>query len=109
MNKPFIIRGNPLISPESDVYNETQEMRIQILQAANGYLAINMFYEGLKLLWEYFHWESECPDFAYLSIGFLILDVFWAITSIYGFRSINSKNSRYGSDNSGTSRSLDIL
>ena len=44
MNKPYIIRAGkltqPLISPESEVYSETQESRIQILQAANGYLSV---------------------------------------------------------------------
>lgn len=51
MNKPFIIKNASLISPESNTYNESEERRIQIIQAANGYLAINMFYEAFKLLW----------------------------------------------------------
>lgn len=44
ITKPFIIRqkglGQPLIEPTSSAYNETQEGRVQVLQAANGYLAV---------------------------------------------------------------------
>ena len=43
MNTPFIIKKKPfktLLPADSEVYDEAQETRIQILQAANGYLAV---------------------------------------------------------------------
>jgi hypothetical protein len=54
-----------------------------------------MLYESLKLLWAFFHYRLECEDYAYLSLGFMGLNILWAATSIWGFKSINSKNSRY--------------
>lgn len=54
-----------------------------------------MLYESFKLLWSFWHYESECPDFAYLSLGFLIINIVWALISYWGFRAIRSKNSRY--------------
>lgn len=54
-----------------------------------------MIYESIKLLWSFFHYRTQCADFAYLSLGFMGLNIFWAVTSIWGFKAINSKNSRY--------------
>lgn len=42
--KPFIIKSKmiePMIPVGSDLYDEVQESRIQIAQAANGYLTVN--------------------------------------------------------------------
>lgn len=41
--KPFIIKSRvmePMIPQTSELYDDTQESRIQIVQAANGYLAV---------------------------------------------------------------------
>lgn len=41
--KPFIIKSRvmePMIPTTSDLYDDNQESRIQIVQAANGYLAV---------------------------------------------------------------------
>jgi len=45
-NKPFIIKSKivePMLPKDSDYYDESQETRIQILQAMNGYLAVFKF------------------------------------------------------------------
>lgn len=44
--KPFIIKSRvmePMIPQTSELYDENQESRIQIVQAANGYLAVLIF------------------------------------------------------------------
>lgn len=44
-NKPFIIKSKivePMLPKDSDQYDEVQESRIQILQAINGYLTVNI-------------------------------------------------------------------
>ena len=108
--KPFIIKAKvmePMIPVGSDLYDEVQESRIQIVQAVNGYLTvptnpiiqISMFYESFKLMWSFWHYQETCADYAYLSLGFMILDILWAITSYFGFRAIRTKNSRYTSPN----------
>lgn len=41
--QPFIIRNKvlePIVPIDSELYDERQETRIQILQAINGYLAV---------------------------------------------------------------------
>lgn len=41
--KPFIIKARvmePMIPATSELFDEVQETRIQIVQAANGYLAV---------------------------------------------------------------------
>lgn len=42
-SKPFIIKSKivePMLPKDSDYYDESQETRIQILQAMNGYLTV---------------------------------------------------------------------
>jgi hypothetical protein len=42
--KPFIIKSRvmePMIPTTSELYDDVQESRIQIVQAANGYLAVH--------------------------------------------------------------------
>lgn len=42
--KPFIIKSKvvePMLPVDSDLYDEVQESRIQIVQAINGYLAVS--------------------------------------------------------------------
>lgn len=53
-----------------------------------------MLVEGSKIFWAFWHYKDECPAFSYLSLGFLIINGVWALTSYYGFRSIALKNSR---------------
>ena len=43
--KPFIIKNNyvqPMVPVGSDLYDEVQETRIQIVQAINGYLTVSI-------------------------------------------------------------------
>lgn len=43
MKKPFIIKSKvmePMIPTTSELYDENQEGRIQIVQAVNGYLTV---------------------------------------------------------------------
>lgn len=45
-NTPFIIKTKyiePTVPTNSDLYDESQETRIQILQAINGYLTVIMY------------------------------------------------------------------
>lgn len=44
MDRAFITKGFISYLHETEKYSEVQERKIQILQAANGYLAINMLY-----------------------------------------------------------------
>lgn len=53
-----------------------------------------MLYESFKLLWSFWHYKENCEDFAFLSLGFMVLNVIWGITSYLGFKAIKSKNSR---------------
>lgn len=53
-----------------------------------------MLYESFKLIWTFWHYREACANFAYLSLGFMGLNIIWALTSYMGFRSIRSKNSR---------------
>lgn len=53
-----------------------------------------MLYESFKLMWSFWHYEETCPDYAYLSLGFMALNIIWALSSYIGFKAIKSKNSR---------------
>lgn len=54
-----------------------------------------MIYESIKLMWSFWHYKEVCSNFAYLSLGFMVLNIIWALTSYMGFKSIRSKNSRH--------------
>jgi hypothetical protein len=58
-------------------------------------MQINMTIESCKIFWSFWHYESECPSFSYLSLGFMAINILWALFSYFGFRSIRSKNARY--------------
>jgi len=53
-----------------------------------------MLYESFKLCWSFWHYKKECPDYAFLSVGFMALNIIWALSSYWGFRSIRKKNSK---------------
>jgi hypothetical protein len=67
-----------------------------------------MLVESLKIFWAFWHYEEECPAFSYLSLGFMGINIIWALCSYYGFKCIRSKNSRYSSIELGTYRFLGI-
>ena len=56
-NHPFIIKNKVMetvVPVDSDLYDENQESRIQIVQAINGYLTVtSIFYEDQYVLREF--------------------------------------------------------
>jgi hypothetical protein len=54
-----------------------------------------MLWESFKLMWSFWHYKHSCASYAYLSLGFMALNLLWAFTSYFGFQAIASKNSKY--------------
>ncbi len=71
-------------------------------------MQINMVVESCKIFWAFWHYTQECPAFSYLSLGFMAINLIWALCSYYGFKCIRSKNTRYPLNHAGTYASSGI-
>ncbi|KAM3144731.1 hypothetical protein pb186bvf_003040 [Paramecium bursaria] len=103
--RPFILRqvkDSYYVNPDSTAFNALVERRIQFVQGANTFLAVRVFeltqvmltYDGIQHIIQAIHYFDICREYAYMIIGLLGGNAFWILCSIFGFLSIDGKNSQ---------------
>ncbi|CAD8143851.1 unnamed protein product [Paramecium pentaurelia] len=96
-SKPFIIRHiqeNYLVSSDSTSFNAIIEKRIQFVQGANTFIAVMLSYDSIQHGFQFFQYYDKCLSYAYMIGALLIGNIFWILCSIFGFYSIDAKNSQ---------------
>ncbi|CAD8051382.1 unnamed protein product [Paramecium sonneborni] len=95
--KPFIIRHiqeNYIVPPDSSSFNAIVEKRIQFVQGANTFIAVMLSYDSIQHGFQFFQYYDKCLSYAYMIGALLIGNIFWILCSIFGFYSIDAKNSQ---------------